>query len=475
MKTTKKLILPTMLIVVLLSGCELVDPTEVRNPQVTDESLIGQPGSMAAALQGIRNQFTNAVENIAYFTDVVSDNYDNVATFISPNADNPRAITYSDLTLPGVYQPPQYLRALATFAINEIAPKDPDVAGTPARVAEAKFYRGMATLLLGENWSYAPLAPNAPASSSNDIIDAAIADLSAVLADAATPSAIRTAAQFALARAYHARGNKTQAVAAANAALALSNTYVFTAQFDAQTNTNLAWTFAVQRALNDIQPLPRLDYLDPKYTDANGISPIAVLKAEEMYLILAEAAISDNNLAEAKTQMKNAITLATGTAGGRTTVNFRDTDPRAARPNADTVLVRADASSPARAGLVKRRSGNTVVIKQISNTSILTTAVDALVSITEHLAMLHLLRQEIFFLEGRRMSDLGIRLPISQREIETSPTINFGDPGTTSVVPSYIPPGSEMDQFSTSAGVVTILHNMNGILANNKVARFPIP
>ncbi len=458
----------------LAGGCELIDPTEVRNPQVTDESLLGQPGSLQAALQGVRNEFTNVVENIAYFTDVVADNYDNVATFISPSADFSRDITWSDLTLPGVYTPPQYLRAYATFAINNVAPKEPDQAGAPARIGELRFYRGMATLMLGENWAFAPLEPNAAPSTSNQIIDAAIADLNAALTSSA-PQSIRTAAQFALARAYHARGNKTQAVAAANAALALSSTYVFSAPFDAQTNTNLAWTFAVARALNDIQPLPRLDYLDPKYTDATGTSPIPVLKAEEMYLILAEAAISDNNLAQAKTHMKNAITLATGTAGGRTVVSFRDIDPRRNRPNSDAMLVRADASSPARPGLVKARSGATVPIKQISNTSVSAADVDVLVTVADHLWMLHLLRQEIFFLEGRRMSDIGIRLPVAQRELETNPNMSKTGPGSAVTVPAYIPPSDEMDRFTITGTTTTILHDMNKILANNKVARFTIP
>lgn len=469
---------PTMIMLVLaitiLSSCELIDPTEVRNPQVTDESLIGQAGSLQAALQGVRNEFTNVTENIAYFTDVVSDNYDNVATFISPNADNPRAITYSDLTLPGVYTPHQNLRAYATFAIEKVAPGDPDQTGAAARIGELRFYRGMATLRLGENFAFAPLAEDASPSTSAEIIDAAITDLTAALGSSASAT-IRNAAQFALARAYHARGNKAQAVSAANAALGLSSTYVFSASFDAATNTNVAWNFVVSRALNDMQPLARLDFLDPKYTDATGISPIAVLKAEEMYLILAEAAISDNNLAGAKTQMKNAIALALSTAGGRTVVNFRDVDPRTNRARTDATLVKADADAVPRPGLVRARGGATIPIKQISNTSISDADVDLLVTVTDHLWMLHLLRQEIFFLEGRRMSDLGIRLPVSTRDLETNPTMSKTGPGSTVVVPAYIPTGSTMDNFTLAGTTATILHDMNKVLANNKVARFTIP
>lgn len=476
--STWKRIAVTMAVAVmlLLAGCELIDPTEVKNPQITEESIIGQPGSMRAALQGVRTRFSDAVDNTAYFTDVVSDNYDNWQTFISPNADFPRGVRSDDLTLNGIggmYFQIQQVRSHATFAIEQVAPKDPQTAGIADMVAEATLYRGLATLMLAENFSYAPTVTGGPAQSASELLNLAVADLNTALASASTT--VKTAAQFALARAYRLQGKKTEAGNAAAAALALSTNYVFLATFDAQTNTNAVWTFTVSRNLHDMQPLPRLDFLDPKYTNSTGVSPIAVLKAEEMYLIQAEIAISNNDLATAKARMKDAIALATGTANGRTTVQFTDNDPRTNRPNADNITVKADPNAPARAGLVKRRSGSTVTIKQISNTSVTAADVDALVSAADHLWMLYLLRQEIFFAEGRRMSDLGIRLPMMKREEETNPSIKDGDPGTTAVVPSYIPPNDDMDKFTTSGTVVTINVDMNRVLATNKVSPFPMP
>lgn len=481
MKTSKNIVNRIVVamvatVMLLLAGCELIDPTEVKNPQITEESIIGQPGSMRAALQGVRTRFSDAVDNTAYFTDVVSDNYDNWQTFISPNADFPRSVRSDDLTLNGVggmYFQIQQVRSHATFAIEQVAPKDPQTTGLADMVAEATLYRGLATLMLAENFSYAPTVAGGPAQPASELLNLAVADLNTALASASTT--VKTAAQFALARAYRLQGKKTEAGNAAAAALALSTNYVFLATFDAQTNTNAVWTFTVSRNLHDMQPLPRLDFLDPKYTNSTGISPIAVLKAEEMYLIQAEIAISNNDLATAKARMKDAIALATGTANGRTTVQFTDNDPRTNRPNADNITVKADANAPARAGLVKRRSGSTVTIKQISNTSVTAADVDALVSAQDHLWMLYLLRQEIFFAEGRRMSDLGIRLPMMKREEETNPRINAGDPGTIAVVPSYIPANDDMDKFTTSGTVVTINVDMNRVLAANKVSPFPMP
>jgi hypothetical protein len=59
------------------------------------------------------------------------------------------------------------------------------------------------------------------------------------------------------------------------------------------------------------QPLPRLDFLDPKYFQMNSDDqcPITIAKAEENYLILAEAALAANNLDEAKAQLTNLLGL----------------------------------------------------------------------------------------------------------------------------------------------------------------------
>jgi len=459
---------------ILIIGCDLVDPTEVENPEVTDESLVGELRSTQAALQGTRFRFSAYIANAAYFTDVVSDNYDNVATFISPDADNPRAMRPSDLTLNGfdsIYHQGQRLRAQATFGIEEVAPNDPSPAVTPPMVAEMRFLRAMANLIQAENFSYVPVEENGPALPADELIVLAVDELNDVLDDAATPANIRTAAQYALARAYRLQGDQANAVSAANAALGMDDEFVFVAEYDTDNLTNTGYVFAVQRALNDIQPLPRLDYLDPKYTRMN--SPIPVLKAEEAHLILAEAAIADGSWGTARDYMKSAADLALSDAGVRSVVNFTDNDPRSGRPNSSDLLVQADPDSDNREGLILPRGGNTVTIHTVSNTSVRDEHIDDLAETREDfLWMLNLLRQEIFFFEGRRMSDLGIRLPLTQREIETNETLSAGDPGSEPVVPDYIPAGTGLDAFQVDNGIVTIQYDMNRVLAENNVSAF---
>jgi hypothetical protein len=91
--------------------------------------------------------------------------------------------------------------------------------------------------------------------------------------------------------------------------------------------------------------------------------------------------------------------------------------------------------------------------------------------------MLYLLRQEIFFGEGRRMSDLGIRLPVTQRQIDGNPNV-AGTAATQVLVPAHIPPNNEYTLFTISGTTVTMRWDMNKEIAlniNNVSPFAPIP
>lgn len=215
--------------------------------------------------------------------------------------------------------------------------------------------------------------------------------------------------------------------------------------------------YAFLRTSEDLQPLPRLDFLDPKYPYRD--TPLQALKPEEAPLILAEIAISDNDLAEARAQMRAAIALALSRppVRNRVTGDTLINDPdrrRRGRPNNSAFRVRATdnparGDTTARAGLILRRSGSPVPIYNISRTSIRNSDIDALPpnDVRAHLRMLYLLRQEIFFLEGRRMSDLGIRLPVMQRQIEGNPNMPPNSPGTKSRCPRLHSAGHRAGRF----------------------------
>jgi hypothetical protein len=452
-----------------LGACDFIDPTNVRNPQTTDESLReGGTGATRPFLNGVMFRYSDAVEDVAYYTDVVSDNYDNTGTFISPQTDRPRSILASDLTLDhttsGPYFEIQELRALADFALSGVIPNDAEA--TDEQRAEAMFYRGMANLLAAENFVAVPVIEDGPAVDGAQLVQLAIDDFTSALAISQHQD-FPTRIHLALARAHRLAGNKAAAAAEANLALAGSANFVFPAQFDAENNLNNANTFAVSRATDDVQPLPRLDFLDPKYTSIEA--PIASIKMEEAHLILAEVALSDGDNAGAARSLADAINL----ARTRPVTTFLDPDSRQERPIGGTV--QASPAAPALDGLILPRNGSQVPVPTISSTSLAAAAVAALTDPVQILRTLYLARQEIFFFEGRRMSDLGIRLPVMQRELETNSQINPGDPATIVQVPAYIPADDGLDSFSVSGNNTIIAVDMNQVLADNRVSPFALP
>ncbi|MCH8286366.1 hypothetical protein IIB79_07530, partial [candidate division KSB1 bacterium] len=148
-----------LVIAFVAAGCGFVDPTEVRNQQTTEENLkAGATGGTKPFLNGVVEAYANSVEDIAYFTDTVSDNFDNIATFISPEADKPRKIIPLDLTLNGgggPYFEVQEFRALAQFVIDVVLPND--VEATDRQHAELLFYLGMSNLISAENFVGVPI------------------------------------------------------------------------------------------------------------------------------------------------------------------------------------------------------------------------------------------------------------------------------------------------------------------------------
>lgn len=469
-----KFILTTILFVMLvIPGCELVDVTKVDNPAITQEKLFADAtGGAIPLVTGLEYALSDAEAHILIYTENVSDNYVNTSTFLSSIIDKPREIFPGETDLDDprdIYFKIQTLRALADFGISTVLPKDAQ--STDEQKARVYFFRGLSIILLCENFQAFPLAENGGMVKAEDAIKKAIEDLkTSAQLQPGGDNGIQVS--YALARAYRIAKDKANAVTAANAALAQSNNYVFNATFDPvydpsknYNNQNLINYFTVTRPQNDMQPLPRLDFLDPKYPSMLSDDPMPVLKAEEMYLILAEAAVVDGNLSEAKAKMTDAINLAVS----RPTVPFKDTDPRRNRPNADDYKSKADADSPEETGIILKRSGNTITTHPVSYTHLTPGAIQNLNSKEDLFKALYLLRQEIFFSEGRRMSDLGIRLPVMQRQIEANPSISPGEYGTSVYVPDYIPQGKDMDLFTmdATAKIVTMKYDMNKILSQN--------
>lgn len=458
-------LLMTALLIFTFSACELVDPTEVTNPQITDDALReNATGGTAALVTGLRRQFSVAM-NSSHIIDVASDNYFNTASFISNNLDRPSSVTPNDLTLPGVYHSYLQLNALVDFGLNTIIPNDQQA--TNDQKGETYFYKGMALVILAENFSSFPVVELGPLVTSKEAAAQAVEAFKTAFATT-TNANMKINCKLGLARAYRLVGDKANADAEAKAALALPNAanYVFFAQYDAAQLTNTP--FGRITSLTDLQPLPRLDFLDPKYT--TNATSIPALKSEEAHLIIAEVALVNNDLAAARTSMVSAVTVARARA---TVTTYRDPDPRTSRPNDAALKVKAGPNAPALSGLIQKRGGTggtLVTVYPVSGTSVTAADINALTTANALYKMLYLLRQEIFFLEGRRMSDLGVRLPVSIRQIQTNTNVADGGPGTVTVVPAYVPSGgNDLDRFTvdTATATVTIATDMNQFIADN--------
>jgi hypothetical protein len=478
-----------LLLALGLSGCDSLDPTQVENPRTTDDDLAQAERPTEALLNGVRTQFARALGASIVTTELVSDNASIHGTGLGGNTlDFPRDITPNTSILnctfvDCLYWNTQELRAQADFLLEDIAPGDDNA--TPAQIARAHYYRGMAYLMQGENFVAVPTTADSAAVPAADLLGNARSDFSTALDEAEAGSDFAARIHAALARTHRALGNVGAAETSALEALgAGGNTFLYSQPYDPTTDAlgNPPHDYLVSRALQEMQPLPRLDFLDPKYTTET--SPIPIASAEEMRLILAEVALANNQPGAAKTELQRALDV----AASRDSVTFDDVDARLninsdTRPDTSAISIRFEPGEAPVDSLVLNRPG-TVTIPAVSGTHVTDAQVNAAAG-TELTRLLYLLRQELLYLEGHRMHDLGIRLPMMLREIETSSAISPGDQGTQVQVPDWIPQSNDMDRYDPTiiyggegrntgpdvpleTSVITMLHDMNEVLAEER-------
>jgi tetratricopeptide (TPR) repeat protein len=484
-----RLLLAAAVSAAALAACDLVDPTGVRNPNVGEDDFLDFPDPMASWLRGMERQMALALNNqnndleSSYLAtaEIASDNYVNTATFFNQFMDD-LTIDPADDDVEIPLREFHDLRSTALFGLRRVAAADETT--TDDQLAELHFFNGVAHLYIGEIWHLAPAdSGGAPVPSADHFARAAAAFDQAV---ALTSSdAKRAGYQTVLARAYRNLGDRAGARAAAEAALAADPDVLRFASYDFINNPENDMQLAIfGRPQNDLQPLPRLDVLDPKFfnsAEPNSVddqyADIAFVKAEEAYLILAEAQLADGDLDDAKATLGDLL----GLVASRPRRALRDADdPRenqdgSARPDAASWRVAAAPGAPFRDGLVRSRT-ESVPVPVISGTTVSAADVDALDDLDDALRLLYLLRQEVFIAEGRRMMDLGVRWPVPQDEILVNENINEGDPATEPVVPAFLP-ADEMDAFTVDADAqtVTVLHDLNAVLVENKASPLVLP
>lgn len=458
---------------VTIAGCNAFTPTEVRNPNLTDDQFLKTPAAGASWLRGTQRQLLATLNNVISNVEIVSDNYFNNYTTFNNQFDQPR-ITYLDPDVTSMQNSIARLRYMATFGLDSVFPADNQV--TANDKAELYFDRGMANLLAGETFVALPESANGQVVPWQAHLENAVADFTQART-LSTNAAARNSYTLALARTYYRLGNKAKAVEESQALLAANPTFIRNAEFDAVNGPTNTMQGVLTSSVNNYQPLPRLDFLDPKFPNRGATiqSPIAFLKAEEAHLILAEALLSENNLGAAKERLSQLLALVStrptemidgslqkrGRAGGKVIY-----------PNSADTRVAFAPGEPFVTGLVLTRSEGKIKAYTVSGTSVTQQRIDVINSVDDGLYVLYLMRQEIFLAEGRRTADLGIRMPVAQTEVIANPNALDGEPYTQAEIPSFIPMELGMDGFTYDAAAHTVIlkNDMNRILVQNKTS-----
>lgn len=451
---------------------------EVVNPNINEESFIGTSQSSSIWLAGMKKQLANTLNQAVVFAEIVSDNYYNNSSLSNKVFDGP-VILFSDVDVDNTQRAIARLREMGTYGIERVVPAD---GGTTASVkAEMMFMKAYAHLLSGELFVALPAAANSTAATPQEHLNTAINLLKEAVA-LQTDATLKTGYNMALARCYYHLGNKTEALNYANTIMQSTPLALRNATFDGLNGaSNLMQSYTFSNSTNVLAPLPRLDFLDPKSYHVGNVStdqkPIAILKSEEAFLIAAEANIGNNQLAAARTILKNLIANVVAvrpTATVNATLQLRK-GIRSDYPVLAATRVQADAQSPAVSHLVAGRTAGNIKVYTVSGTSVTAADLDNATTADQLLYQLSLMRQQIFMSEGRRMTDLGIRFPVSQ--IEKLNNNKISDQYTNAVIPAYIPSNLAMDDFTydKTNNLVVIKNDMNKVLVANKTAANVFP
>lgn len=457
-----------------LHSCDLLTPDDIINPNVSDDTFLGSANAMQAWVNGTNRSFAEAMGNYCLLMEILSDNYFNNYSRSSQVFDIPR-ILYTDTDVADLQRHIGTMREMADYGINTVAAAD--AATTRSDLFNLHYIKAFSFILGGEYFRGLPDTEGGEIKTWKEHMNTALTVLDSALEYADTDED-KAFVHTLKARTYYRLGDSVNASAEASASLELSSDFLKQAVFDGTNGVNNP----VQEAIWDtwFQPLPRLDFLDPKYFQLSATEqrPVNLAKAEENWLILAEASLADQNEAQAKVYMRQLLDLVKSRPvqeGINDQLEERYNGGYKRYPDNSAYKVAASEGEPFREGLVLDRKAHALVsIPYVSGTSVTEEMIGGTSGIDETLALLYLMRQEIFFAEGRRVADLGIRLPVC--EVEAANTPSAAD-YIEALIPSFIPLNYGMDSFTMDddAMEVTVAYNMNRIIVENKASEYVAP
>ncbi len=455
-----------MMAAMLLGSCDLVTPDEIINPNVDESTFLNSDNPMETWVNGTEKEFALKMSDFVELMEILSDNYFNNYTRSSKVFDVPQLL-YTDTDVTKLQRHVGTLREMADYGLTTVADADPNT--TNEERFHLLYIKAYSFLLAGDFFRALPMTNGGEAMEWSEQMKKAMEVLDEALTLAQT-DADRAFINTLYARAAYRIGDVEQATSHAKKALALSTDFYKQVMFD---NKNGVLNGAQEAIWSDwFQPLPRLDFLDPKYFQMSSTDqcPITIAKAEENLLILAEAALASNNLTEAKGHLTTLLKLVKARPVQNDIndqLEGRYNGGLKAFPNDPTYKVQASANDSLRSGLIiDRRPPFLISIPYISGTSVTQQMIDGLDNHDSALELVYLMRQEIFFAEGRRPADLGIRLPLC--EVEAANAKN-GNQYIEAFIPTFVPQNYGLDDFKVDdeAKTVTITNNMNRIIVQN--------
>lgn len=450
----------------LLTSCDLVTPDDIINPNVDETAFLNSDNPMETWVNGTEKELALHMSDFVELMEILSDNYFNNYTRSSKVFDIPQLL-YNDADVTALQRHVGALREMADYGLTTVAAADAKT--TDADRFHLLWVKAYSHLLAGDFFRALPDKNGGPAVEWDQHLQEALDVLDQALLLAQNDND-RAFVHTLAARAAHRLGNRQLAVTHATQALSLKRDLLHQVQFDSK---NGVLNRAQEAIWSDwFQPLPRLDFLDPKYYQMSSSDqcPITLAKAEENYLILAEAALANGDVNGAKSLLSALLTLVKSRpvqTGINDQLEGRYNGGLKVFPNDPAYRLQASPNDPLREGLIiDRRPPMLIDIPYISGTSVTQAMIDALDNHDSALELLYLMRQEIFFAEGRRPADLGIRLPLC--EVEAAHASN-GTEYTQAWIPSFIPLNGGMDDFTIDeqAMTVTIAHNMNRVIVDN--------
>ena len=466
--------IPIIMAAMLLGGCDLVGPDEIVNPNVDESAFLNSDNPMDTWVNGTEKEFALHMSDFVELMEILSDNYFNNYTRSSKVFDVPQLL-YTDADVTALQRHIGALREMANYGLTTVANADPHT--TNAHRFSLLCVKAYSFVLAGDFFRALPVENGGNVVEWDGQMKKAMEVLDEALPLAQT-SDDRAFVHTLYARAAYRTGQRELAADHARQALDASRNFCRQVLFDSK---NGVLNRAQEAIWGDwFQPLPRLDFLDPKYFQLSSTDqcPITIAKAEENYLILAEAALATNNLAEAKAQLTALLKLVGERpvqSGINDQLEGRYNGGLKAFPNDPTYRVQASANDSLRSNLIiDRRPPCLITVPYISGTSVTQAMIDGLDNHDSALELVYLMRQEIFFAEGRRPADLGIRLPLC--EVEAANAGN-GAGYTEAWIPQFVPRNYGLDEFTVDeeAKTVTIAHNMNRVLVENAHSADAVP